>query len=185
MTFPEITTERLRLTAIADEDAKSVFALFSDDAVTRYYDLASFTDMAQALELIKLFQSRFATNMGIRWAIRLADTLQLIGTCGFNSWNPSMKNAVLGYDLRSDYWHCGYAQEAVRAIIAAAFSGGLPCGALHRIQADTLLGNSASENLLLRLGFQEEGLRRDSGYWKGSYHSLKCFGLLQHEYSNP
>lgn len=184
MTFPEIATQRLQLTAIGDDDLNSIFALFSDDSVTRYYDLSSFTDMAQALEIIKLFRSRFEANMGIRWAIRLAETRQLIGTCGFNSWSPKMQNAVMGYDLHSDYWHCGYAREAVQAIIASAFSGELACGVLHRIQADTLPGNDASENLLKYLGFREEGLRRDAGYWKGSYHSLKCFGLLRHEYAS-
>lgn len=182
MTFPNLSTERLQLTAIAADDAASLFALFSDDAVTCYYDLASFTEIQQAIALIELFQSRFDSAAGIRWAIRLAKTHQLIGTCGFNSWNPKMKNALLGYDLHRDFWHCGYAQEAVRAIIDIAFSGALPCGPLHRIQADTVPGNSASEKLLLRLGFREEGLRRDCGYWKGTYHSLKCFGLLQHEY---
>lgn len=182
MIFPEITTERLQLTAISSEDTANIFALFSDAAVTRYYDLATFTDMAQAVDIIKLFQSRFESNMGIRWAIRLASTQQLIGTCGFNSWSPKMKNATLGYDLHSDYWHCGYAQEAMHAILTAAFSGKLSCGPLHRIQADTTPGNTASEKLLVRLGFQEEGLRRDCGYWNGSFHSAKCFGLLESDY---
>lgn len=34
------------------------------------------------------------------------------------------------------------------------------------------------------LGFVEEGLRRQSGYWKGNYHDLKCFGLLRAEFRN-
>ena len=183
MNFPEIETERLQLTAIKSSDATSMFELFSDDSVTKYYDLAKFSDISQAIELIKLFRSRFESNLGIRWAIRLKENEKLIGTCGFNSWSPKMKNAVIGYDLHPKYWHYGYAQESVRAIIEAAFSGVLPCGSLHRIQADAVPGNEASENLLVNLGFQEEGLRRDCGYWKDSYHSLKCFGLLKNEYA--
>lgn len=49
-------------------------------------------------------------------------------------------------------------------------------------QADTIPGNSASESLLRRLGFKEEGLRRECGYWKNKFHDLKCFGLLRTEY---
>ena len=94
-----------------------------------------------------------------------------------------MRNAVVGYDLLPMLWGNGYATEAIRAIIQAAFAGGLPCGLLNRIQADTVPGNDASEALLLRLGFKEEGLRRESGYWKSAYHDLKCFGLLRSEFN--
>lgn len=94
-----------------------------------------------------------------------------------------MRHAVLGYDLLPEFWRQGYAAEAVRAIIVAGFSGALACGPLHRIQADTVPGNHASEALLRRLGFQEEGLRRDCGYWKNKFHDLKCFGLLRTEFA--
>jgi ribosomal-protein-alanine N-acetyltransferase len=94
-----------------------------------------------------------------------------------------MRNAVIGYDLMPEYWGNGYASEAVRAIIHAAFIGELWCGPLNRIQADTVPGNYASEVLLRNLGFMEEGLRRESGYWKNAFHDLKCFGLLRSEFN--
>lgn len=94
-----------------------------------------------------------------------------------------MRNAVIGYELHPEFWQQGYCAEAVGAIIGAGFAGALPCGELHRIQADTIPGNSASESLLLRLGFKEEGIRRDCGYWKNKFHDLKCFGLLCSEFS--
>ncbi|TMP77223.1 N-acetyltransferase, partial [Pseudoalteromonas phenolica] len=31
-------------------------------------------------------------------------------------------------------------------------------------------------------GFREEGIRRASGYWKGDFHDLKCFGLIKPEF---
>ena len=93
-----------------------------------------------------------------------------------------MQNAVIGYDLLPTVWGNGYAAEAVSAIIATAFNGELAAGPLHRIQADTVPGNQASEALLRKLGFKEEGLRRDSGFWKGRFHDLTCFGLLSTEF---
>jgi ribosomal-protein-alanine N-acetyltransferase len=93
-----------------------------------------------------------------------------------------MKNAVLGYDLLPKYWGMGLTTEAVHRIVKAAFLGELSCGKLNRIQGDTVLGNSASESLLLKVGFKEEGIRRQSGYWKNQFHDLKCFGLIQSEY---
>jgi len=94
-----------------------------------------------------------------------------------------MKSTVIGYDISRAYWGHGYATEAVREIIKLGFSGGLPCGELNRIQGDTVPGNQASEAVLKKLGFKEEGLLRESGYWKGQFHDLKCFGLLRSEYN--
>lgn len=183
MQFPELDTPRLKLTALVDDDdANSIFQLFADNSVIEYYDLEAFTELAQASNLIDFFQTRFNENSGIRWAIRIKYSNKLIGTCGFNTWNPKMKNAVIGYDLLPEFWGKGYTTEAVHGIVKAAFLGDLPCGELNRIQADTVPGNDASESVLRNVGFKEEGLRRQSGYWKNQFHDLKCFGLIKSEY---
>ncbi len=182
MQFPALETNRLLLTEIVAEDASSIFDLFSCRTVIEYYDLDVFTSLEQANDLIRFFRARYESASGIRWAIREKQANALIGTLGFNSWNGKMKNAVIGYDLLPAYWGNGYACESVRAIIHAAFSGGLSCGPLHRIQADTVPGNVASEALLRRVGFKEEGLRRESGFWKNAFHDLKCFGLLKSDF---
>lgn len=182
MQFPELETTRLRLSSIVEEDVRNIYELFSDRRVIEYYDLEAFNQTSQAENLIRFFDTRFIENTGIRWAIRLKETNQLIGTCGFNTWSPKMKNAVIGYDLLPKYWGKGLTTEAVHRIVEAAFSGVLPCGELNRIQGDTIPGNNASESVLLKLGFKEEGIRRQSGYWKDKFHDLKCFGLIQSEY---
>ena len=183
LSFPTFETKRLRLNELTKEDSNRIFDLFSDSSVVEYYDLEAFTEESQAVNLIEFFNSRFKESGGIRWAIRLKETDQLIGTCGFNSWSSKMKNAVIGYDLLSEFWGNGYTTEAVHRIVKAAFLGELQCGELNRIQADTVPGNSASEALLLKVGFKEEGIRRQSGYWKNKYHDLKCFGLIKLEYN--
>jgi ribosomal-protein-alanine N-acetyltransferase len=182
MKFPILETSRLKLDQLSAQDANSVFELFSDSLVIEYYDLEAFTELKQASELIQFFHSRFEANTGIRWGIRLKESNQLIGTCGFNSWSPKMKNAVIGYDLAPKYWRNGFATEAVGEMVRAAFFSDLPCGVLNRIQADTVPGNSSSESLLKKIGFKEEGIRRESGYWKGQFHDLKCFGLIKSEF---
>ncbi|MBZ9609979.1 GNAT family N-acetyltransferase [Rheinheimera maricola] len=183
MVFPALETERLVLTALSAADEADVFNLFSHPAVVEYYDVEAFYQRSQAANLINLFKSRYDEQQGIRWAIRLKVTGHLIGTCGFNSWSSKMRNAVIGYELHPEYWRQGYTVEAVAAIIAAGFAGALACGTLHRIQADTIPGNTASESVLRRLGFKEEGLRRECGYWKNRFHDLKCYGLLSPEFA--
>ncbi len=182
MQFPNLKTNRLTLNELGSRDAESLFRHFENTDVVKYYDLEAFTDVEQAFTLIQLFKKRFDEALGIRWAIRHHSSDMFVGTCGFNSWNPGMKSSVIGYDISREFWGNGYATEALRAIINFAFSGGLPCGKLNRIQGDTVPGNYASEAVLTKLGFKEEGLLRESGYWKGKFHDLKCFGLIKAEY---
>ncbi len=182
MIFPKLATQRLILSQLTSADSNDLLTIFSDQKVVRFYDIEAYESNEQALNLINFFNQRFAELAGIRWAIRLRESGQLVGTCGFNSWNPKMKNAGIGYELASDYWGQGYTSEALHKIISAAFAGQLPFTELHRIQADTMLGNHASEAVLRKLGFVEEGVRRGSGYWKGAFHDLKCFGLLKSDF---
>lgn len=184
MNFPTLTSERLVLNQLNEADKGAVFNLFSSPEVIEYYDLDAFKDAEQALDLINFFNRRFIEKSGIRWAIRLKNSNELIGTCGFNSWNSKMQNAVIGYDLLPTYWQQGYSTEAVKLIVKAAFDGGLPCDSIHRIQADTVTENISSEALLTKLGFEFEGIRRQSGFWKGQFHDLKCFGLLKPEFQS-
>ncbi|KDM91651.1 GNAT family N-acetyltransferase [Photobacterium galatheae] len=183
MNFPELETERLTLKQLTIQDTASIFALFSNAAVIEFYDLEVFSDLSQSVNFIGLMQERFDSKSGIRWGIHLKETGDLVGTCGFNSWNSRMKSAVIGYDLLPSYWGNGLITEAVHQIVAYAFSDKLPCGEINRIQADTIPGNVASESVLLKTGFKEEGLRRQSGYWKNQFPDLKCFGLIKSDYT--
>jgi [ribosomal protein S5]-alanine N-acetyltransferase len=180
--FPQLETSRLLLTELVHTDASGVFDVFSNERVIEFYDMPAFTTITEAEQLIQRMRDRYESKLGIRWAIRLKSSNALIGTCGFNSWAPAMRNAVVGYDLGESFWGKGLATEVLIEIVAAGFAGTLACGELHRIQADTVVGNVRSEKVLTRIGFEEEGLRRECGYWKGAYHDLKCFGLLRCEF---
>lgn len=185
MRFPELETSRLRLSKLTIEDTIGIFQLFSDENVTEYYDLNVFKELKQTTELIDFFNSRFAENMGIRWATHLKDNDQLIDTCGFNSWNKKMKNAVVGYDLIPKYWGNDCTAKAIHRIVKSAFIGELPCDVINRIQGDTVPKIKASESVLFKVGFKEEGTRREIGFWKNQFHDLKCFGLIKSEYNEP
>ncbi len=182
MLFPEFKTDRLNLTQITNNDADAIYELFSDQKVVEYYDFEAFTEHSQSSQFIRRMQERFEFMFGIRWAIRFKGSDNLIGTCGFNSWNINMKSTVIGYDLHPTFWGEGIMTEAIHRIAVEAFYGELPCGTLNRIQANTVPGNAASESVLLKVGFKEEGLRRQSGYWKNRFHDLKCFGLIKDEF---
>jgi len=52
---------------------------------------------------------------------------------------------------------------------------------INRIQATTDLDNHASIGLLRSLGFIEEGIMRQWGYWKDAFHDIRLFSLIKAE----
>jgi len=185
VTIPVLQTPRLILEPLTHDDSHELFRIFSDQLVIEYYDIDQFSSPEQATQLIDFFNRRYKDKIGIRWSIRIKETYEFIGTCGFNAWNAKMKNAGIGYELASNQWGQGYATEALTEILDKGLSGELPLGELYRVQADTMLGNHASQAVLLKLGFKEEGIRRSGGFWKGAFHDLKCFGLIRPEFHKP
>ncbi len=71
--FPELETERLILREFTDEDSKNLFATYSREIVTRYYDLDEMKDIKEAVELLKDLKSRYYEKKGMRWAITLKE----------------------------------------------------------------------------------------------------------------
>jgi ribosomal-protein-alanine N-acetyltransferase len=74
--------------------------------------------------------------------------------------------ATLGYWMGQPYAGRGYMTAALRPLIAFAFTG----LGLHRVEAACLPENAASHRLLLKSGFQQEGLARAylkiNGVWR-------------------
>lgn len=174
--FPEIETERLLLREIMPDDAPAIFAVFGDDAVTRYYDLVTYTEPAQAQELIDFFDESFELERAIRWGIERKEDGQLLGTCGY-VWLRRFRGEI-GYDLAQAYWRCGYMTEALDAILEFGFDE----LELNRIEALTMRENQASAGLLRKLGFVEEGLLRQHDFFKGAFHDMRLFALLRADY---
>lgn len=178
--FPQLETERLLLRAVRTSDRYSVLRLFGDPLVTRYNDVDTLESLADADGIIEWITDRFEAKRGIRWAITLkaSDDHNLIGTCGFNHWSERGHYASIGYDLMSAYWGQGIMPEAVGAMLDFGFN----MLGLNRIEADVTIGNSASSRVLTKLGFSYEGVLRQRGYWKDTYHDLQFYSLLREEY---
>jgi ribosomal-protein-alanine N-acetyltransferase len=173
--FPELETERLRLRELLDNDSPSLFEMFRDDEVTRYYDVETMTDATAAETVIARMQQRYRDRTGIRWAVVDKVGGTFLGTIGFNSINLFAHRAVLGYELARQVWGRGFATEAVRAVVRF----GHDQVGVNRIEAAVMLPNEASARVLRKVGFDEEGVLRSYGHWKGRYHDLRMFSILR------
>lgn len=173
--FPSLETARLKLREIVSKDAQSVFDCFSNDEVTRYYEQESLTSIEQAEQLIQFFSRNYREKRGIRWGIELKGKEGLIGTIGFNAWSPKHKRAEIGYELHPHYWRFGYATEAASQIISYGFSE----LDLTRIGAVVFNENHSSQELLIKLGFQKEGVLRNYMYQNGVPYDTNVYSLLK------
>ena len=178
--FPTFATARLVLRQIRSADADAVYRLFADPAVTRYYDLATFDDPAQARELVARFQQRFERRIGLRWGLALkTEPDALVGTCGYNIWVRPARRGLLGYDLVRAHWGRGLMTEALTAV----FDYGFHAMDLNRVEALTFPANAASRRLLARLGFAEEGLLREYECYADGPQDMAVYGLLRREWN--
>ena len=177
--FPELETKHLLLRQVNQSDAKAIFKHFSDKEVLKYHDLEAFTNQEQAKELIKSFDEKFHSQQMIRWGIAKKEDNIIVGTCGFHNWVQKSFQAEIGYELSQAYWRQGIMTEALTATIKFGFEK----MNLNRIAATVMLENPASMKLLEKLGFVEEGILREYGFWKGEFHDLKMFALLRNQAS--
>jgi [ribosomal protein S5]-alanine N-acetyltransferase len=174
--FPELRTPRLVLRETVAADAPALLEIFSDPAVTRFYNLQRFENIDAAHALIARRHARFVAGHSIRWGIAIAQGDVLIGSCGLifeENANGDPASAELGYEIASTHWNRGYAGEALRAVIAHAF-GALR---LRELVAHVMPGNDASAHLLRKLGFESHGVVKDAGFWQERHHDLERFTL--------
>lgn len=178
--FPLLATIRLLLREIVPEDAGIIYEIFSDPAVTRYYDVETFSQKEQADRLIRWCANRFKYRDGIRWGIVHRQTNRLIGTCGFHNWRKSYQRVEMGYELAAQYWGQGYASEVVNEILKFGFNQ----LKFNRIEAWAMLENKASMHVLKKAGFSQEGVLREYGYWHGRFQDVMMFSILKGEWDD-
>lgn len=177
--FPTLETQRLVLREITAADAPALFSIHGDAHLMRWFGVDPLPDLAAAENLVKGFAAwREQPNPGTRWGIQRKGTAGLMGTCGLFSWNRRWRKCVLGYELALDAQSHGYMQESLVAVLQWGFAN----MELNRVEAQVHPSNAPSLKLCKKLGFQEEGLLRQVGYWGGGFHDMLQLSLLRSEW---
>jgi ribosomal-protein-alanine N-acetyltransferase len=115
--FPVLSTERLNLRRIIDEDIEEIFFLRSDIQMLQFLDRDPAKSIEEVIQWIQMINEAIDNDQYIAWAITLKNETKLIGTITF--WNIKKEHyrAEIGYALHMNYQGAGLMQEAIRAVI--------------------------------------------------------------------
>lgn len=156
-------------------DAHSLFKIWSDPKVTKFMNIINFTHEEQAKEMIELFDQFAEEYKAIRLTIIEKESNEIIGSCGFNSFDVKSATTEIGYDLAKAYWGKGYAPESISALIDYAFT----TLDINRIEAKVEPGNINSIKVLEKLNFTFEGTFQEYEESKESSYDINVYSLLK------
>lgn len=164
------------LRALQPGDALAWYTYLSNAAVTQFtsYNIHS---VDEVVRMVDWYIWSYEQRQSLRWAIALKETNALIGTCGFYQWDVPHALAELGYDLTQEFWGKGIMSWAVNEVVTWGFEH----LEINRIQATVMVGNTASERILQKCGFQKEGRLREYKVCHGSPCDFWIFSLLRRD----
>jgi ribosomal-protein-alanine N-acetyltransferase len=159
-----LRTPRLTLRPLMPEDAATSARIMSP-AIARW--TASWTGVETAEEVGgKIASSLEAERGGARLmrAITLAGTGELIGWAGVLRLGDDPERGSLGYWIGEAWFGQGYAKEAARAVVDAAWDA----LDIDVLEAAAQVGNHASHRILLGLGMRNMGQREEFARARGA-----------------
>jgi len=161
LTFPTLTTRRLRLRRFQARDVALLHACFSDVETMRFWNSPAHTRLSQTERAHAWLAKTTSPYEHLAWAVcRKADD-QLIGMINYHARDARNRRLQLGYMVASRQQRKGHGIEAVRAVLEYCSE---QLG-VHRIEALVHPDNVASVRLLQQLQFHcEGGPLRD--YWR-------------------
>jgi len=152
--FDEIRTERLIMRRWRDSDREPFAELNGDAETMRFFP--STLDRAASDAFVELIETRFAQQGYGLWALEVTDSGRFIGYTGLNPMPEGVPGAggmEVGWRLRRDAWHHGYATEAARAALGIAFNG----AGFDEIWSMTAILNEPSQAVMQRIGMTRYG----------------------------
>lgn len=177
--LPVLRAARVALRWLRPEDARDVFAVFSDPEVMRYWSSPPLQNLEAAAVLIRQIQALFASRALFQWGIALRPNDTIVGTCTLFHLDHTHRRGEIGFAVGRGYWGQGLASEAVETLLRFAFEK----LNLHRIEADVDPRNDRSLRLLERQGFQREGFLRERYHVGAETPDTVFLGLLRREWT--
>lgn len=169
---------RTRLREFRASDGPAAHRIVGDDRVTRFLSFDSRDEAAaQAMVDGAVQRARSLPRNEYYLAITRTGDDNLIGFCRLAL--SGVQAAKLGYAVAADCWGRGFASDAVSTMLDFAFAN----LELHRVTAAIGPDNPASQRVVGRLGFKQEGVLRDHVFTNGAWRDSVLYSILRSEWT--
>ena len=179
--FPVLESPNLTLKKIEVEHLNDLFAIYSNDQVFQHCGIIPKHNIDTVKNMIGHFERDYNKMTHIKWGIFLKnESDRLVGIIEACNFNKKIDMVTVGYFLAEPYWGRGIATEALSILIKFLFES----VKVNRIQAEVMLANEASKQVLLKNGFLYEGTLRQANLWasKGIV-DLEIYGMLLDDFN--
>ncbi|QST00409.1 GNAT family N-acetyltransferase [Pontibacillus sp. ALD_SL1] len=147
-------------------------AFFESTSMAREPDFYTYDNQRDRIQKFIEYQKQ---DQSYKFGIFLRENDELIGEVSlFDVKRGALQSAMIGYSLALDYNGKGYATEAVKLVVAYAFT----VLGLHRIEAGVMPKNKASCRVLEKAGFHKEGLAIKNVKINGIWEDHQVFAVI-------
>jgi [ribosomal protein S5]-alanine N-acetyltransferase len=167
--FPILSTNRLILRCISENDADLLTILRSDKMVNKYLDRPKTTTIEATQQFIQKILRGLQEDESYYWIITQKADEKLIGTICLWQFSEDRKTAEIGFELMPTFQGKGIMQEAILRIIEF----GIHDLGLDKITAFTKKNNQKSIKLLEKAGFIE-----DKNYKNEAQEDLEGYNIF-------
>lgn len=174
-----IKTEQLILRRFTLDDVQKVFDTWtSDKEVSKYARQQSHISVDETKIYINDLINLYPNNNYYYWAIVLTDSNTPIGRINITGINEPIESICVSFMIGREWWNRGYTTEALSAIVRFFFE---EVGA-NRIEGRNDVQNPSSEKVMIKCGFQYEGLLRQGG--RNSFGLVDCkqYAIIAQDY---
>ena len=164
--FPVLTTDRLQLRLLRENDVEDAFRVLSNPTAMKYFGTRAHKDLRYTKEqYIEIMLSRHKMRDAIPWTITLKGEDKYIGHISATQFDKLFKFVEIAYIVDPAYWGRGIATEAVARAVRFLVEE----LKIHKIRASLFVNNMASRRVLDKVGFVQEGYLLDNAFIEGEF----------------
>lgn len=163
---------RITIRPLQKKDIVHIMKWVNDpDVVKNFQNFKGFTKK----EEIKFIKKIITSKNDFAFSIFRKTGGKYIGQCAINQINWQNKLGRFGIFVTKENWGNGYAEEAIKLLIACAFK----TLKLHKVWGVCWATNKKSWHIYQKVGFKKEGLLKDEYFWRGKYHDLIRMSIVK------
>ena len=176
-----LSTRRLILRPFSLEDAPAMFQNWANDPeVSRYVTWPPHGQLSVTQALLEEWTSQYLNPDFYHWCITKRENGEAIGDISVVKQSQRDCSCEIGYCLSRAYWGNGIVTEAFFAVLDFLFTQ----VQFHRVEAEHVIENPASGNVMKKCGLQFEGISRESTLLLSDhqFHDIAHYAILQKDW---